>query len=632
MSIISVIAMLLMAVALAWRFKDTVLGVLPLLMCGMGLVLYVLAYFRGLSLIDWILTAGGICALALLVHLSRKEGKAALKGELRRILLDPHLWCAAIILTVMCLCLRSELILEWDGYNFWGPDTKSLFYRDGFAPKYSNTASSFGDYTPMSQLIWWWFTHLTGSYQERWIFMGYYVFGGILLFAVADRFRWRNPWGDLAAAVVSCAAVIVLPGVACTAWFRALCVDPLMAMLFGLVLSLVVHRNREHEGFWKAKILVCLMCLSLIKSIGILWAVLALAFFCLWWLKEKKEWKFALLCGVGILACYGSWSAFCKVMERSTALVSSFKATIGLRVQELLDGVFLTSGNNRGYIVSYGKAFLLTPIHRESTPVIDLSPFVLVLILFAAAILLWKLGFVPRKKGGRLLIFMGVTLLVIYIIMGVGQMTMFYNETQYLKPVSAVTLLTRYCSPAHIGLLMLLFSMAGGQAGEGDPPRIANSRRITAFVVAAVIVLSCGAYTEMYRRFRYDELDAQRVEKREDFCTRYADFLEASKAVPLDEERGRVLLCIYQSIMNPIVINEASPVSFCHVTLTGNGEEDLSMILGNLRRAHAGYLYVDACSEETAAALTAAAGITVETDVLYRIVDGETLVLERVTE
>lgn len=630
MNIVSVAALLVIAFALAWRYQDTMLGVLPLLLCGMGLVLYVLAYFNAMSLIDWLWLLGGILALVLLIRMTKKNGGAALKKELRRVFLDPHLWCAVIILAAVCLCLRGEQILEWDGYNFWGPDTKSFFYRDGYAPKYSNAASKFGDYTPMPQLIWWWFTHLAGEYQERYVFMGYYIFGALLLFAVADRFRFEGRWKNLTAAVLSCVMVFVLPGVADTAWFRALCVDPLMAMLFGLVLSLTVCRGREEASFRKAKIIIFLMCLTLIKSIGILWSVLALLFWVLWKWREKGMWKTALLSGAGILACYGSWSVFCKVMERSTGLVSNFNATIGQRVQELLDGVFLTSGNNRGYIVSYAKAFLLTPIHRESTPVLDISPAVLVVILFAAAILLWKLGFTPKGKTGRLMVFMAVTLLVIYLVMGIGQMTMFYTETKYLDPVNAVTLLTRYCSPAHIGLLMLLLSFASGQAEGCEPVRITNGRRAAAFGVAVVIILSCGAYTEMYRRFRFDELDAQRIEKRALYTERYAPFLEAAKAVSLEEERGRILLCIGESYMNPIVINAASPVSFWAVPLTGDGETDLNAILSELENTHAGYLYLDACGTELEKHLTAMTGQRVETGVLYRIVDDANLTLERV--
>lgn len=626
MSAVTILAVFAVAAALAWRFEDTVLGVLPPLLCAMGLALYVLAFFNALSAIDWLWLAAGVWALWLMRRMARTQGAAAL----RRVLGDPHLWVCVLILAVMCFCLQNEQILEWDGYNFWGPDTKSLFYRDGYAPLHSNPASRFGDYTPMAQLVWWWFSHLAGEYGENYVFMGNYIFGALLLFGVADRFRTaRKPW-NLVMAAGACLCAVVLPGVACTSWYRALCVDPLMAMMFGLTLSLTVCRSQSHPGFWRAKLLALAMCLTLVKSIGILWAALALGFWCLWWGKERRAWRFALAWGGGIALCRASWSVFCGLNERSTALVGSFYATVGQRLQELADGVFLTSGNNRGYLASYAKAFLVTPIHRESTPALDIPPAALVLLLFAGALLLWRLGFVPKKKGGRLLVFMAVTLAVIYLVVLVGQFTMFYTETGYLEPVKALTLMTRYCSPAHMGLLMLLCTFVSGQAADSAPEASLGRRRAAALAVTAAVILSCGAYYEMYRRFVYDELDAQRIELRESYRQRYSGFLSAVEGLPLDEPDTRVLLCIYQTSMNPIVINEASPVSFCHLILTGDGEADLAAILAELERTGSGYLYVDGCGDGLAEALSAAAGGPVETGVLYRVTGAEPLGLTAV--
>lgn len=629
MSLLTVLALLVTAFALAWRYEESLLGVLPTLLCALGLVLYVLAFFGRLSFIDWILTAAGLCSLVFLVRKTAREGRSALVAALRRLLLDPHLWCCVVILAVMCWCVRGDLILEWDGYNFWGPDIKSLYFRDGFAAKYSNPASLFGDYTPMAQLILWWFPHLAGAYGESCLFMGYYIFGALLLFGVADRFRTARRGWNVVLAALSCLCAVVLPGVVCTAWYRAIYVDPLMAMLFGLILSLTVCRSEAHPGFWKARLLVLALCLTLVKSIGILWAALALGFWWLWWRKERGAWRFALLWGGGIALCRVSWSVFCRVMERSTALVDSFYDRIGPRLQELADGVFLTSGNNRGYLVSYAKAFFVTPMHRESTIAIDLIPAVLVVLLFLAALLLWKLGFVPKKKLGRLLGFMAATLVIIYLVLLIGQLTMFYTETKYLEPVHAVTLMTRYCAPAHMGLLILLCTFVSGQA-TGAEGQLPETRRTVALAAAGALILSCGAWREMYRRFRYDELDGQRLELRSSFCTQYEDFLSAVKAVPIDEPRARVLLCIYQSKMNPIVMNEASPVSFLHLTLSGDPQKDLEELAAQLEQTHAGYLYVDSCEEGFAEALSALAGGEIRTGVLYPVTEDGRVIPEAV--
>lgn len=591
MALLTVLAVFLIAFYLAWRFDDTLPGTLPTVICAVGLALYALAFLRAMLWIDLLLLLCGAGVVFVMLRQVRREGSKSLTRAARRLLLDPYLWCGLALILVMLFFLREEQILEWDGYNFWGPDTKSLYFWNGFAPKHANTAPIFGDYPPMSQLIWWWGLHLAGEYQERYIFYAYYAFGAILLLSVADRFRQKGaPWQ----APVVCVAAILLPGTACTAWYRALWVDPLMSMLFGVALSLVVCRSDRHPGFWKAKLLVCVLCLTLVKAIGLLWSLLALLFCLLWWW-ERRELRFPLAGLAGCLALFGSWRLFCQVMERSTTLVNNFSLQAAQRLEELSQGVFWTSGNNKGYILSYWKAFFLTPIHRESTWAIDLSPAALILLLFLGAVALWRFGFFPKRKLGRLLGFMGLSLALIYSALFIGHLTMFYHEPQYLEPVSSVTLMTRYCAPANMGLLILLVTLASGQGTR--PNRLPQKRQTAALALCALVLFSCGAYREMGRRFLYDPLDAQRIQFRQGLREVYGDFLTATQDIPLRQAPGRVLLGIYGTQTNPIVINEASPVSFLTVFLSEYPEGDLRAIESALDRGHERYLYLMGCCD-----------------------------------
>lgn len=627
MSILTMAAVLCVAFALAWRFDDTLPGVLPTVVCAVGLALYALAFVNRLSWIDWLLLLCGGGALAYLALRTRREGGRALAEAARRLLGDPWFWVGAAAIVLMCFLLRDARVLDWDSYNIWGPDTKSLYYRDGFAPKYANVSSEFGDYPPFSQLIWWWGAHLLGDCQERYFFFAYYAFGAILLFSVASRFRPRGGgWRGWLAAAVSCAAALLLPGVACTAWYRGLYVDPLMAMLFGCTLGLAVCREEEHPGFWRAKMTVFLLCLPLVKTIGLLWAALAAFFWWLWW-RGRGEWPFALAALGGSAAVFGSWKLFCAVTERSTALVTGFSTLAGERLGELLRGEFFTAGNNWGYIKSYAKAFLFFPIHRESTPAVDLSPAALALLLLGAGVLLWRFGFVPGKKLGRLMGFMALTLFGIYAVLTVGQLTMFYPETQYLEPLNAVTLMTRYCSPANIGLLLLLASLAAGGGTEGESA-LPEPRRLAAWAVCGAVLFSCGPYNDLYRRFIDDPLDPQRVEKRESFAAAYAPFLEAVRAVPLDREGARVLLGVYGMGFNPIVVNEAAPVGFRAAILTEDGGADFAALQTALAGGHESYLYLTGCTPALAELLSACTdGGAFRPGVLYTVASADPLAL-----
>jgi hypothetical protein len=213
-----------------------------------------------------------------------------------------------------------------------------------------------------------------------------------------------------------------------------------------------------------------------------------------------------------------------------------------------------------------------------------------------------------------------------------GQLTMFYYEDQYLDPINAVTLMTRYCAPANMGLLIAMCSFAsGGAAGGNRGTVLPGRRRLAAAVLAGAFVFSSGAYAEMGRRFIHDPLDAGRAEKRGQFTQMYGDFLEAINAVPLNEEGSRVLLCVYRMEMNPIVTNEASPVSFMNISLTGDAERDMAAIHDALQEGHGRYFYVESCEESLVEVLSAHTkdGQSFETKALYEIFWNGSLLLKR---
>ncbi|MBQ4381522.1 MAG: hypothetical protein II794_02140 [Oscillospiraceae bacterium] len=620
MSIVLAVAFFAMTFAVARRRGTSPIEEAPWLLCALGLLQYVLAFFGAMSRSDIFLLLGGTAALVLTARWALRRGTKKLLLELRRQLLDPFFIVSLALIITALVLLRQERILEWDGYNFWGPDVKSLFFRDGFAPRYSNPAVNYGNYTPFVQITWWQVLHLAGEYNERYLFWGYYLFGALTLLSVAARFRDRGP---VAGAVAALCAVI-LPGVMCTTWYRALTVDPIMAFLFGAVLCEIAFgaKNEEDKNWHRCRLFTMTAALVLTKSIGILWGVLAALFALLWRDKDGKLQPRLAVTTLGFAAVPAfSWIIYCRLMDRAGYLTGAFGPQLRARLSELMSGTFLSSGNTAGFIKSYIQAFFLTPVHRESTPAIDLSPFAGAVIILAGALLLWKLGFVTKKQGKALFFFSLGALVLIYLVVSIGQLTMFYREEQYLDPVNAVTLMARYCSPGTIGLFMLICALTGR---EGPETEVKKPVRITAMCLAGVIILSCGAYNEMYRRFISDPLDPRREELRQGFEERYAAFIETAHRIPLDRKGSRIILGVYGMDMNPIVYNAASPASVDGLVLNGNLEYALWDLDYLAKADHAGYLYLRSAYEDLVSALSLkTAGGEFRVGVLYRITPDE---------
>ena len=222
MTVLLLASLLLIALDIAWRYDRGIWQALAWSVTVLGLACYVLAFFRQLGWSDALLLCGGALSLWDLVHRTRAGGKAALGGFVRRELGSVFFWASLALLAALVFLLRQERSLEWDAYNFWAPDVKSLFYRGGYAPRWSNPAYAYGNYTPFMQLLWWWLCHLAGSYQERMLYWGQYLYGMLLLLSVAARFVPERGRGRIAAGLLAPLAAFALPGVACTAWYFAI--------------------------------------------------------------------------------------------------------------------------------------------------------------------------------------------------------------------------------------------------------------------------------------------------------------------------------------------------------------------------------------------------------------------------
>ena len=159
MAVVLLAAFLMIACLLALRFEKQLTAVLPLATCILILILYVLAFFRRLSWIDYFSTAIVVGAVLRVLFLSG-EKKKKLFAQLRELFFAPSAIAAMVLLTGAVLLTGNKIATWWDDLNFWATDVKALYALDGFAAKYTNAASEFGDYPPGIQLLKWWFVHL----------------------------------------------------------------------------------------------------------------------------------------------------------------------------------------------------------------------------------------------------------------------------------------------------------------------------------------------------------------------------------------------------------------------------------------------------------------------------------------
>ena len=98
MAVVLLAAFLIIACLLALRFEKQLTAVLPLATCILILILYVLAFFRRLSWIDYFSTAIVVGAVLRVLFLSG-EKKKKLFAQLRELFFAPSAIAAMVLLT-----------------------------------------------------------------------------------------------------------------------------------------------------------------------------------------------------------------------------------------------------------------------------------------------------------------------------------------------------------------------------------------------------------------------------------------------------------------------------------------------------------------------------------------------------
>nr|MCR4757374.1 hypothetical protein [Butyrivibrio sp.] len=304
---VTFIALFLGSALISIRYKQILGDAIALCTAGLILVLYVLAFFRGMKLIGAL--AFLFCALfGAAVFRMDKARRSDLLKELKKTLLDPTnglLIAALILVTVMT---SATPFTWWDDINFWSSDAKQLFFMNGFPSKYGNVSPEFGDYPPVTSIFKWFFLQLgMGEYRESLQFAGYFALNALFLMPLFGRIK-KTGLGTVVN-VLGFAVVMMLPGVFNGIIYYGTPADITMGIIYGVLLLTMLEGKDGSDPLLYAKIAAFTAVLFLTKSVGIEWAVFALIFYILICKKDKKIFAAAAFCSI----TYGSWLIFCLI-------------------------------------------------------------------------------------------------------------------------------------------------------------------------------------------------------------------------------------------------------------------------------------------------------------------------------
>lgn len=651
MAIINILAFGVLTLLLSLKWKEKIVDVLPAAACILILILYILAFLGQLSAIDWIGSFFLVAALGCFgARLRRAQERERLFAQLKRELTHPGVIVALLVFVGTTVLVGGRVATWWDDLNFWAADVKAIYALDGFAAKYTNAASEFGDYPPGVQLMKWWFVHMDpDSFSEGLMFAGYYFCVFVFLMPLLRRMKGKNPFFVLLAAV----CLWAFPSVAEAFYCQGMCADLVMAVIYGAFLSAVTDEEGHEKSFYYVRLALYLSVLVLVKSVGFLWAAFGLVFLWAWkWkgLRRRQEGygkKRAVLHGTGdgkeartqgqhsdrllLLAVTaapvvtgGSWLLFCLFMRRVAKLTGAALSVAAGNLPILLPGT------REKLAAAFWEAFAVWPLHRGRTWAIDFSPLAMFVLICVLICLFRRYKILTKEQAGLLGVFLPVSGLVFYGINFVSHLTIFAAETQYLEPFAMVSSIERYGAPFTIGSLYLLAFLLLEKKESIGIRLLQNSRmgalwqRDSVYLVCFAFVILSANWAEVfhgmhgYRAEREEELAA----RAEMITEESAEFLNAAAGL----EAGRGVRILYlkdaeknQWVKNTYVAYEVSPVSVIFGSVdskTMNSGDMWNAIDGS----HAGYLYLDEISgnvQELFSPFTEA----IQPHTLYRIHD-----------
>lgn len=638
MAIINIIAFFICLLILSYFWKESLVEIVPVLTCMLILTLYALAFCHRLNLIDGI----GVLVIVLsggwLISRKREQravfGKACLKN-----MTQPSFVIAVLLLAVVILCTSQKVVSWWDDINFWATDVRSLYYLNGFAGKYGNVAPEFGDYPPGGQLFKWWFLHFDPhQFREGFAFAGYYCMNLVFMLPLLRKIEGRNILVMAGMAV----SLWFLPGIAEVYGYDGFCADLTMACIYGGFLFAVIDREGKKDSFYYGRLMLYLSVLVLIKSVGFIWALFGLVFLMAYQyssirsvrtpsndydgqhkrnLAERGKARLRLLavCAAPVITG-GSWMLFCLLMRRVTK-------TTATAVTYMTTDEYGISGYTVDFAKAFLEAFFRLPLHKNKTPVLDLTPLGFYLCICLLVIFFYRRDMMPKKQGRLVLWFSIVSGALFYGIIFIAHITIFATETQYLEASGMISSIERYGAPFTIGTLLFLAQiwMDCGGSLFTRTKWVFVQKYGSCLCLILFVALTAEWQTGYHGLIGYRrDVQEQLVERADMIDEDAAVFLE--KIGQLGTEHSTRVCYVERDdeprwVRNSYTNMEASPVSVVYKVVNLDDAVP-DWMAQEIRDSHAEYLYV----EKTDADVGKVFNIMIDSgafscEVLYRIED-----------
>ncbi len=410
------------AAVLKKRFEET----LPLAVMGIVAILFCFYIFNFVNIgFYFVLTLCIGCYIAALVYvIKKKELKSALQH-----FFTPGLLVFIILLISYILIQKGNAVKWWDELRLWAATPKSIFYTGKLQlGEEAYLFPSMQSYPPGMPLFQFFFSKVSGSFNDFRLFLGYSIVGAVMMLEVTKRLKWRQ--------AVLCFPLTILlllfPLMAFNSnfdyanYYDSLFIDPILGITIAYLMYQLID-NVFQDLFHLIKFTLTLFFIISLKDSGLMFAIVAVISavimkFSVYRLQKRdKVWQ-CLIPVVGCLLAYIPW----KIVLHANGVIASSSNQLSKK-NSLLGLFFHPNSEQTTAVKEFVHALDKTPVIIQENLLLpfELTVKNLFLLMLIFGILI---GFIVKKKHKSKFIIPFVSIIVAGFFYIVGLAVLYANS------------------------------------------------------------------------------------------------------------------------------------------------------------------------------------------------------------
>ncbi len=300
--IFTFIIILINSIALTIKTKTKIEVSIPISVIGIVLAIYVFGIFNKLIYGVIAVMAITLCCMIYIIYSYIKNRKSI---NIKDDILTPGVVIYALLYLIFVLFNKGILFQEFDEFSHWGLIVKNMYECGNFG---IGDIIEYSEYPPFISIFQYFMLIIKRAYSEDTIIIALNILYASFIIPLLRNIKWDKSLKKL---VVLIPIILLLPIMSYDNFYITLFMDGFLACMLAYVIYSWINIAEKGE---KASVVLGCIAMTLSKSIGIAYVIVAIIIFGLNILLTRKKGqdrkdniKLLLIVIAGVLIFYGAW-------------------------------------------------------------------------------------------------------------------------------------------------------------------------------------------------------------------------------------------------------------------------------------------------------------------------------------